>query len=105
MGYDQVFSALQTGVIDGAENNPPSYVFSNHYTAAKYYSLTEHLILPEILMFSKKAWTALSSEDQGLLKKFAREAAVGRARTLEKNTNSRRWKRRKPPAARSLRLR
>src|SRR5580698_6374573 len=36
MGYDQVFSALQTGVIDGAENNPPSYVFSNHYTAAKY---------------------------------------------------------------------
>ena len=43
MGYDQVFSALQTGVIDGAENNPPSYVFSNHYTAAKYFSLTEHL--------------------------------------------------------------
>ncbi len=76
MGYDQVFSALQTGVIDGAENNPPSYVFSNHYTAAKYYSLTEHLILPEILMFSKKAWTALSSEDQGLLKKFAREAQL-----------------------------
>jgi TRAP-type C4-dicarboxylate transport system substrate-binding protein len=76
MGYDQVFSALQTGVIDGAENNPPSYVFSNHYTAAKYYSLTEHLILPEVLMFSKKAWTALSSEDQGLLKKFAREAQL-----------------------------
>ena len=76
MGYDQVFSALHTGVIDGAENNPPSYVFSNHYTAAKYYSLTEHLILPEMLMFSKKAWTALSSEDQGLLKKFAREAQM-----------------------------
>src|SRR5580693_324226 len=47
MGYDQVFSALQTGVIDGAENNPPSYVFSNHYTTAKYFSLTEHLIIPE----------------------------------------------------------
>jgi tripartite ATP-independent transporter DctP family solute receptor len=76
MGYDQVFSALQTGVIDGAENNPPSYVFSNHYTAAKYYSLTEHLIIPELLLFSKKAWTALSSEDQGLLKKFAREAQM-----------------------------
>jgi tripartite ATP-independent transporter DctP family solute receptor len=76
MGYDQVFSALQTGVIDGAENNPPSYVFSNHYTAAKYYTLTEHLIIPEMLMFSKKAWTALSSEDQGLLKKFAREAQL-----------------------------
>src|SRR3979411_2272051 len=76
MGYDQVFSALQTGVIDGAENNPPSYVFSNHYTAAKYYSLTEHLIIPEVLVFSKKAWTALSSEDQALIKKFAREAQM-----------------------------
>src|SRR6201996_4508255 len=76
MGYDQVFSALQTGVIDGAENNMPSYVFSNHYTAAKYYSLTEHLIIPEVLMFSKKAWSALSPDDQGLIKKFAREAQM-----------------------------
>jgi tripartite ATP-independent transporter DctP family solute receptor len=74
MGYDQVFSALQTGVIDGAENNPPSYVFSNHYTAAKFYSLTEHLVIPEVLVFSKRAWTKLSAEDQDLLKKFAREA-------------------------------
>jgi tripartite ATP-independent transporter DctP family solute receptor len=74
MGYDQVFSALQTGVIDGAENNPPSYVFSNHYTAAKYYSLTEHLIIPEVLAFSKRAWANLSADDQNLIKKFAREA-------------------------------
>jgi tripartite ATP-independent transporter DctP family solute receptor len=74
MGYDQVFSALQTGVIDGAENNPPSYVFSNHYTAAKYLSLTEHLIIPEVLVFSKRAWTALSADDQALIRKFAREA-------------------------------
>ena len=76
MGYDQVFSALQTGVIDGAENNPPSYVFSNHYTAAKYYSLTEHLIIPEVLVFSKKAWSAVSADDQSLIKKFAREAQL-----------------------------
>jgi tripartite ATP-independent transporter DctP family solute receptor len=76
MGYDQVFSALQTGVIDGAENNPPSYVFSNHYTAAKYFSLTEHLITPEVLVFSKKAWAALSPDDQALIKKFAREAQL-----------------------------
>jgi tripartite ATP-independent transporter DctP family solute receptor len=74
MGYDQVFSALQTGVIDGAENNPPSYVFSNHYTVAKNLSLTEHLIIPEVLVFSKRAWTQLSGDDQNLLKKFAREA-------------------------------
>jgi tripartite ATP-independent transporter DctP family solute receptor len=76
MGYDQVFSALQTGVIDGAENNPPSYVFSNHYTTAKYFTLTEHLIIPEMLVFSKKVWTSLSSDDQSLIKKFAREAQM-----------------------------
>jgi tripartite ATP-independent transporter DctP family solute receptor len=76
MGYDQVFSALQTGVIDGAENNPPSFVFDNHYTAAKYYTLTEHLIVPEVLVFSKKSWNALAPDDQTLIKKFAREAQL-----------------------------
>ena len=76
MGYDQVFSALQTGVIDGAENNPPSYVFSNHYTAAKHFSLTEHLIVPELLVFSKRAWSALSADDQTLIRKLAREAQM-----------------------------
>ena len=74
MGYDQVFSALQTGVVDGAENNPPSFVFDNHYQVAKYYTLTEHLIVPEILVFSKKTWDALSKDEQELLKKFGREA-------------------------------
>jgi tripartite ATP-independent transporter DctP family solute receptor len=76
MGYDQVFSALQTGVIDGAENNPPSYVFSNHYTAAKHLSLTEHLIIPEALVFSKKTWASLSGDDQVLIRKFARESQM-----------------------------
>jgi len=74
MGYDQVFSALQTGVVDGAENNPPSYVFDNHYTVAKYYTLTQHLIVPEILVFSRKTWDTLSKDDQVLVKKFGREA-------------------------------
>jgi tripartite ATP-independent transporter DctP family solute receptor len=74
MGYDQVFSALQTGVVDGAENNPPSFVFDNHYQVAKYYTLTEHLIVPEILVFSKKAWDTLSKDEQELLRKFGREA-------------------------------
>jgi tripartite ATP-independent transporter DctP family solute receptor len=76
MGYDQVFSALQTGVIDGAENNMPSYVFSNHYTAAKYVTLTEHLIIPEMLVFSKRIWNTLSADDQNLIKKLAREAQL-----------------------------
>src|ERR1700736_6776266 len=85
MGYDQVFSALQTGVIDGAENNPPSYVFSNHYTAAKYYTLTQHLIVPEMLVYSKAAWDQLSADDQALIKKLSRETQAD-ARTLWNKT-------------------
>lgn len=76
MGYDQVFTALQTGVIDGAENNPPSFVFDNHYQVAKYYTLTEHLIVPEMLVFSKPVWNKLSKDDQALVQKLAREAQV-----------------------------
>jgi tripartite ATP-independent transporter DctP family solute receptor len=74
MGYDQVFSALQTGVVDGAENNPPSFVFDNHYQVAKFYSLSQHLIVPEMLVYSKRGWEQLSSDDQALMRKLAREA-------------------------------
>jgi tripartite ATP-independent transporter DctP family solute receptor len=76
MGYDQVFSALQTGVIDGAENNPPSFVFDNLYTVAKYLTLTEHLIVPEMLVLSKKTWDAMSKDDQALMTKFSAEAQL-----------------------------
>jgi tripartite ATP-independent transporter DctP family solute receptor len=74
MGYDQVFSALQTGVIDGAENNPPSFVFDNHYQVAKFYTDSQHLIVPEMLVYSKAGWEQLSPDDQALLKKLSREA-------------------------------
>ena len=74
MGYDQVFSALQTGVVDGAENNPPSYVFDNHYVVAKHFTLTEHLIVPEVVVFSKITWGKLSAADQALVMKYAKEA-------------------------------
>jgi tripartite ATP-independent transporter DctP family solute receptor len=74
MGYDQVFSSLQTGVIDGAENNPPSFVFDNHYQVAKFYTVDEHLIVPEMLVFSKKVWDSMSKDDQALLVKFSKEA-------------------------------
>jgi tripartite ATP-independent transporter DctP family solute receptor len=74
MGYDQVFTALQTGVVDGAENNPPSFVFDNHYQAAKYYTVDEHLIVPEMVVFSKKIWDTLSKDEQALLVKFGKEA-------------------------------
>jgi tripartite ATP-independent transporter DctP family solute receptor len=74
MGFDQLISAMQTGVVDGAENNYPTYATQQHYRYAKYYSLTEHLIIPEILVFSKRVWNTLSKEDQELIAKFAKEA-------------------------------
>src|SRR5437588_2698200 len=74
MGYDQLISALQTGVVDGAENNEPSYETGQHYRYAKYYSRTGHLMIPELLVFSKRIWDTLSKDDQALIQKFAREA-------------------------------
>lgn len=77
MAYGEVFSALQTGVIDGAENNPPSFFTSNHYTTGmKYYAQTNHLIIPELLVISKVTWDKLSAEDKTLMKKVAREAQM-----------------------------
>src|SRR5262245_61763885 len=74
MGYDQLMSALQTGVVDGAENNYPSYDTGQHYRLAKYYSLTGHLMIPAILIFSKRTWASLSKEDQALILKSGKEA-------------------------------
>ena len=77
MSYGEVFSALQTGVIDGAENNPPSMFTSNHFTTgAKYYAQTNHLIIPELLVMSKVAWDKLTPADQALVKKLGREAQL-----------------------------
>jgi tripartite ATP-independent transporter DctP family solute receptor len=74
MGFDQLVNAMQTGVVDGAENNEPSYTTGQHFRYAKYYSMTGHLIIPEILVFSKKTFESLSKEDQALILKFAKEA-------------------------------
>ena len=74
MGFDQLINAMQTGVVDGAENNYPTYESGQHYRYAKYYSKTGHLMIPEILVFSKKIWGTLSKEDQDLILKLAKEA-------------------------------
>ena len=74
MGYDQLVNAMQTGVVDGAENNEPSYATGQHYRYAKYYSMTGHLMIPELLVFSKKIFDTLSKDDQALVLKVAKEA-------------------------------
>ncbi len=74
MGFDQLINAMQTGVVDGAENNEPTYQTGQHYRYAKYYSKTGHLIIPEILVFSKKIWEGMSKDDQALIMKVGKEA-------------------------------
>jgi tripartite ATP-independent transporter DctP family solute receptor len=74
MATGEIFSALQTGVIDGAENNPPTMLEHNHYQNAKFYTLTEHLILPEPVVMAKTTWEKLTPEQQALVKKLAVEA-------------------------------
>ncbi len=74
MPYGEVYSGIQTGVIDGAENNWPSFESSGHYEVAGYYTLNEHLIVPEVLVMSKISWDKLSPEDQELVRAAARES-------------------------------
>ncbi|MBP0485138.1 TRAP transporter substrate-binding protein [Sagittula salina] len=72
--YGEVYSSIQTGVIDGAENNWPSYESSGHYEVAGYYTLDQHLIVPEVLVMSQTSWNKLSAEDQALVKQAAKDS-------------------------------
>jgi TRAP-type C4-dicarboxylate transport system substrate-binding protein len=74
MPFGEVYSSIQTGVIDGAENNWPSYESTGHYEVAGYYTLNEHLIVPEVLVMSKISWDKLSPEDQALVRQAARDS-------------------------------
>ena len=72
--YGQVTTGLTTKLIDGAENNWPSFVTTNHYKYARYYTLTEHTMSPEVLIMSIKAWESLSPQDRRLFREVARES-------------------------------
>jgi tripartite ATP-independent transporter DctP family solute receptor len=73
--YGQVLTGLSTKLIDGAENNWPSYVSTDHYSAARYYTLTEHTMGPEVLVMSQRAWESLSAEEQAIFRQAARESS------------------------------
>ncbi|WP_341914453.1 TRAP transporter substrate-binding protein [Ferrovibrio terrae] len=72
--YAEVYTALKTGVVDGAENNWPSYDSSRHYEVAKMYSQTEHSMAPELLVFSKRVWDGLAKDEQDIIRKAAKES-------------------------------
>lgn len=89
LSYGQVLTGLTTKLIDGAENNWPSYVTTGHYRHAGYYSLTEHLMAPEVLVMSQKAWDSLNDEDRKIFRDAARESNLfmrARWRSLEEES-------------------
>lgn len=74
--YGQVLTGLSTRLIDGAENNWPSYVTTSHYKLAPYYTLTEHTMGPEVLVMSLHAWESLSADEQGIFRDSARNSSI-----------------------------
>jgi len=74
--FGEVYTALQTGVIDGAENNWPSYESQRHFEVARFYSTTEHSNVPEIVVVAKGRWDRLSPADREILRTAAREASA-----------------------------
>jgi tripartite ATP-independent transporter DctP family solute receptor len=74
--YGQVLTGFATGLIDGAENNWPSFVTTGHYKYAGYYSLTQHTVSPEVLVMSLKAWASLSPDDQKIFREAAQRSSL-----------------------------
>lgn len=76
MPYGEVYGALQTGVIDGAENNIPSYETASHFEVARYYTIDEHIRVPEILIASQKIMDRISKEELAIIKECAEESQI-----------------------------
>ena len=81
ISWGELYTALQQGVVDGAENNPPSFYLSRHYEVCKYYSLDEHTTIPDVLLISTHLWNSLNEEEQKWLQ-LAADASIKHQRVL-----------------------
>lgn len=75
MAYGELYTAIQQGVVDGAENNPPSFVSSNHYEVSKYYTLDQHSSVPDVLLIGTKFWEKLTAEEKQWVQEAADESS------------------------------
>lgn len=76
IAWGELYTALQGGVVDGAENNPPSFYLSHHYEVCKYYTLNEHTTIPDVLLIGKRIWDLLSPREQEWLQDAVDESIV-----------------------------
>ncbi len=84
--WGELYTALQQGMVDGAENNPPSFYTNRHYEVCKHFSLNEHTFVPDILLISKQIWDQLTSEQQNWLQEAVDESQVYQKRLWNKMT-------------------
>ena len=87
LAYGELYTAIQQGVVDGAENNPPSFVSSNHYEISKYYTLDQHSTVPDVLLIGTKFWDKLSEEEKIWVQEAADESAQAQKKFWNESVN------------------
>jgi len=86
ISFGELYSALATGIVDGAENNPPSFYSNKHYEVCKHFSKDGHTRVPDMLLISSKVWNQLSPEAQGWVQQAAQEASDFQRKLWEADT-------------------
>lgn len=88
ISWGELYTALQQGIVDGAENNPPSLHLSRHYEVVNYYSLDEHTAVPDLLFASKFTWDRLTDGEKKILRDVAGESAIYQRKLWKESTNA-----------------
>jgi len=87
IAWGELYTSLQQGVVDGAENNPPSFYLSGHYEVCKHYSLDEHTMVPDIVIMSMKTWNKLPADIQQMVQEAADESVQEQKRLWKEKTD------------------
>ncbi|UFN57335.1 TRAP transporter substrate-binding protein [Microbulbifer celer] len=86
VSWGELYTALQQGVVNGAENNPPSFYLSKHYEVSKYYTLDEHTYVPDLLLISTEVWNKLEPQQQAWLNQAVAEAVTYQRKLWQEST-------------------
>ncbi len=76
VSFGELYTALDQGVVDGAENNPPSFITSGHFEVAKFYSISEHTYVPDIVLISNYIWNRLTQQEQQWLQQAMEDSVL-----------------------------
>ncbi len=87
MAYGELYTALQQGVVDGAENNPPSFFSSGHYEVCKYYTLDEHSSIPDVIAIGTPFWNTLTDKEKNIMNTAAKSSVVAQKKLWKKNVD------------------